>query len=178
VRAGGRESPPTNGNELTLMPLRLDATDWRILRELQADGRITNVALAARVGLSPPPCLRRVQALERAGFIAGYNARLDQRMTGFEVTAFAMVTLRQQGEAELRAFENETLKWPMVREAYMLAGDADYLLKCAAPDLPSFQEFVLGELTAFPNVASVKTTVVLRAAKEEPGVPLELVSGR
>jgi len=156
------------------MPLRLDATDWRILRELQADGRITNVALAARVGLSPPPCLRRVQALEQAGFITGYNARFDARMLGFEVVAFAMVTLRQQGEAELREFENRCLQWPLVREAYMLTGDADYMLKCVATDLTSFQDFVLRELNAFPNVSSVKTTVVLRPAKLEAGVPLEL----
>lgn len=144
------------------------------MRELQADGRMTNVALAARVGLSPPPCLRRVQALEQAGFIAGYNARIDPRMAGFEVVAFAMVTLRQQGEAELRDFDNQVLKWPLVREAYMLAGDADYMLKCVARDLPSFQQFVLSELNAFPNVSSVRTTVVLRPAKQEPGVPLEL----
>ena len=155
------------------MRVRLDATDWRILRELQADGRLTNVALAAKVGLSPPPCLRRVQALEQAGFIGGYHARLDGRLVGFEVTAFAMVTLRAQGEAELRAFENQLLKWPLVREAHMMAGDADYILKCVARDLPGFQEFILRELTAQPNVASVKTTVVLRAAKLEPGVPVE-----
>ena len=92
------------------MRARLDATDWRILRELQADGRLTNVALAQRVGLSPPPGLRRVQALEQAGFIGGYHARLDARMVGFEVTAFNMVTLRSQGEtdphAELRRGHN------------------------------------------------------------------------
>ena len=156
------------------MRARLDATDWRILRELQADGRLTNVALAARVGLSPPPCLRRVQALEQAGFITGYNARIDPRMTGFEVTGFAMVTLRAQGEPELRDFENQVLKWPLVREAYMLTGDADFLLKCVAPDLTAFQDFVLGQLTALNNVSSVKTTVVLRPAKLEPGVPLEI----
>ncbi|MEZ5851977.1 MAG: Lrp/AsnC family transcriptional regulator [Hyphomicrobiaceae bacterium] len=155
------------------MRARLDATDWRILRELQADGRITNVTLAARVGLSPPPCLRRVQALEQAGFITGYTARIDARMVGFEVTAFAMVTLRAQGEMELRDFENQLVKWPLVREAHMLAGDADFMLKCVAPDLTRFQEFVLGELTTLPNVSSVKTTVVLRTAKSEPGVPLE-----
>ena len=160
------------------MPLRLDATDWRILRELQADGRMTNVALAARVGLSPPPCLRRVQALEQAGFITGYNARIDARLVGFEVIAFAMVTLRQQGEAELRAFENRCLQWPLVREAYMLTGDADYMLKCVTTDLTSFQEFVLGQLSAIPNVSSVKTSVVLRPAKHEAGVPLELAQRR
>jgi DNA-binding Lrp family transcriptional regulator len=155
------------------MRARLDATDWRILKELQADGRLTNVALAARVGLSPPPCLRRVQALERAGFIRGYHAVLDQALTGFEVAAFAMVTLRAQGEAELREFEKRLLTWPVVREAYMLAGDADYMLKCVAADMSSFQAFVLDQLTALPNVASVKTTIVLREAKCEPGVPIE-----
>lgn len=155
------------------MRARLDATDWRILKELQADGRLTNVALAQRVGLSPPPCLRRVQALERAGFIRGYHAVLDARLTGFEVVAFAMVTLRAQGEAELREFENRLLTWPVVREAHMLAGDADYMLKCVASDIASFQAFVLDQLTPLPNVASVKTTVVLREAKNEPGVPIE-----
>jgi DNA-binding Lrp family transcriptional regulator len=155
------------------MRARLDATDWRILRELQADGRLTNVALAARVGLSPPPCLRRVHALEQAGFIAGYHARIDPQLTGFEVTAFAMVTLRQQGEPELREFENAVLTWPLVREAFMLTGDADFLLKCVAPDLAGLQEQVLAPLAALPNVSSVKTTVVLKSAKLEPGVPVE-----
>ena len=155
------------------MSLRLDATDWRILKELQADGRITNVALAARVGLSPPPCLRRVQALERAGFIRGYHAELDLALSGFEIQAFAMVTLRAQGEAELREFENRLLTWPIVREAHMLAAEADYMLKCVARDMAAFQDFVLAELGTFPNVASVKTSIVLRRAKHEPGVPLE-----
>ena len=155
------------------MRVRLDATDWRILKELQSDGRITNVALAARVGLSPPPCLRRVQALEQAGFIRGYCAALDARLVGFDVEAFAMVTLRAQGEAELRAFENQILVWPLVREAYMLSGEIDYILRCVARDLPEFQEFVLGNLTAFPNVARVRTTLVLRRAKWEPGVPVD-----
>jgi DNA-binding Lrp family transcriptional regulator len=155
------------------MRARLDATDWRILKELQADGRLTNVALASRVGLSAPPCLRRVQALERAGFIRGYHAVLDPALTGFEVTAYALVTLRAQGEAELREFENLVLTWPVVREAAMLAGDADYILKCVARDLTSFQDFVLNVLTPVPNVGSVKTTLVLRQAKSEPGVPIE-----
>jgi DNA-binding Lrp family transcriptional regulator len=154
------------------MRARLDATDWRILKELQADGRLTNVALAARVGLSPPPCLRRVQALEQAGFIRGYHADLDASLTGFDVTAFAMVTLRAQGEPELREFENQVLQWPVVREAYMLSGDADYMLKCAARQLTDLQDFVLRDLTALRNVASVKTTVVLRRAKHAPGVPV------
>jgi DNA-binding Lrp family transcriptional regulator len=152
----------------------LDATDWRILKELLTDGRITNVALAARVGLSPPPCLRRVRALEEAGFIRGYHAELDAPLAGFDVTAFAAVRLHAQGEAELREFEKQLLMWPLVREAYMLAGDMEYMLRCVAPDLPAFQDFILGKLTALPNVASVKTTVVLRRAKLEAGVPIAI----
>jgi len=154
------------------MPARLDAIDWRILKELQADGRITNVALASRVGLTPPPCLRRVRALEQAGFITGYRAMVDEKMLGFELTAFAMVGLHAQAEPDLREFENRLLGWPLVREAYMMAGEMDYILKCIAPDLPTFQDFVIRELTAAPNVASVKTTLAMRRAKLEPGVPM------
>jgi DNA-binding Lrp family transcriptional regulator len=158
------------------MRLSLDATDWRILRELQANGRISNVDLAARVGLTPPPCLRRVRALEQAGIIAGFHAAFDEKAIGFDVVAFAMVGLYSQAEAELRAFENRLLTWPIVREAHMLSGETDYLLKCVAPDLPAFQEFILKELTATPNVASVKTTTTIRRAKFEPGVALGLVN--
>jgi DNA-binding Lrp family transcriptional regulator len=159
------------------MPARLDAIDWRILRELQADGRITNVALARRVGITPPPCLRRMRALEEAGFITGYRAVVDERMLGFELTAFAMVGLHSQAEPDLRSFENRLLAWPLVREAYMMAGETDYILKCVAPDLPAFQDFVLRELTAAPNVASVKTSLTIRRAKLEAGVPIRETIG-
>jgi len=158
------------------MRARLDVIDWRILKELQADGRITNVALAQRVvGISAPPCLRRVRALEEAGVITGYHAQLDEQMLGFELTAFAMVGLHSQAEADLRAFENRVLGWPLVREAYMMSGEMDYVLKCVAPDLTTFQNFVLRELTAAPNVASVKTALAIRRAKREPGVPIGYV---
>jgi DNA-binding Lrp family transcriptional regulator len=153
----------------------LDATDWRILRELQANGRITNVELAERVGITPPPCLRRVRALEQAGLITGYTAELDAKMAGFDLVAFALVALHSQAEAELRTFENRLLQWPIVRESYMLAGESDYVLKCIAPDLPTFQDFVVRELTSAPNIASVKTIMTIRRAKSEAGVPLELV---
>jgi len=151
---------------------RLDAVDWRILKELQADGSITNVALAARVGLSAPPCLRRVRALEEAGVVVGYTALLDGQALGFALTAYAMVGLHNQAESDLRAFENCVLGWPLVREAHMLAGESDYILKCVAHDLPEFQNFVLTELTAAPNVASVKTHLAIRRAKLAPGVPI------
>ena len=154
------------------MPPRLDPTDRRILKELQADGRITNLALAARIGLSPPPCLRRMRALEEAGIVTGYTALVDERALGFTLTAFALVRLHSQSEADLVAFENRVLGWPLVREAYMLSGESDYILRCLAPDLETFQEFVLRQLTAAPNVASVKTNVAIRRAKLTPGVPI------
>jgi len=153
------------------MPIRLDPLDWRILKELQSDGRMTNVALAARVGLSAPPCLRRVRALEEAGLIAGYTVLLDEPALGFNLTAFAMVQLHNQAEPQLREFENLVLSWPIVREAYMLSGETDYILKCVSTELTAFQEFVLNDLTAAPNVASVKTYLTIRRAKREPGVP-------
>jgi DNA-binding Lrp family transcriptional regulator len=154
------------------MPVRLDAVDWRIIKELQADGSITNVALASRVGLSAPPCLRRVRALEQAGLIAGYTTLLDEKALGYELTAFVMVGLHAQAENDLRAFENRVLGWPLVREAYMLSGETDYILKCVAADLPAFQDFILKDLTAAPNVASVKTNLAIRRAKLAPGVPI------
>lgn len=138
------------------------------------DARVTNVALAARVGLSPPPCLRRVRTLEESGLIKGYHARLDERALGYELTAFAMVRLHSQAEPALRAFENQILTWPLVREAHMLSGDIDYLLKCVAPDLSTFQDFVITTLTAAANVASVKTALTIRSAKDEPGPPLNV----
>ncbi len=154
------------------MTIRLDPIDWRILRELQSDGRMTNVALAERVGLSPPPCLRRVRALEEAGIISGYTVLLDEKMLGFSVTAFVLVGLHSQSEADLRAFENRILSWPFVREAHMLSGESDYALQCVAPDLNGFHEFLLRELTSAPNVASVKTHLAIKRAKREPGVPM------
>ena len=156
------------------MRARLDATDWRILKELQANGRISNVELARKVGISPPPCLRRVRALEQAGMIAGYFGLLDEKSVGFEVIAFAMVALHSQSETDLRAFENRVLAWPLVRECYMLSGESDFLLKCVAPDLTAFQDFIIEDLTAAPNVGGVKTTLVLRRVKFEPGVPVAL----
>jgi DNA-binding Lrp family transcriptional regulator len=152
----------------------LDATDWRILKELQANGRITNVELARKVGISPPPCLRRTRALEQAGIISGYFALLDEKSLDFEVIAFASVGLHSQAEPDLRSFENRVLAWPLVRECYMLSGEIDFILKCVAPDLSTFQDFVINDLTAAANVASVKTTLVISRVKFEPGVPIAL----
>jgi len=150
---------------------QLDAIDWKILKELQANGRITNVELAERVGLSPPPCLRRVKALEEAGYIAGYRALLDAGKLGFDVQLFAHVGLKSQAEAELNAFAARVRNWPLVRECYAVSGGADFILKCAARDIHTMQDFIIKELTAAPNVDSVKTTLILDVAKYQPGVP-------
>ena len=155
------------------MSPRLDAIDWKILKELQDDGRMTNVELARRVGISAPPCLRRVRALEQAGYIRGYRALLDQRSLGYEVTVFAMVHLSSQAESDLRAFEQFVLKEPLVRECWMLSGEIDFVLKCVAPDLKTFQAFVT-ELTAAPHVRNVKTSLVLRNSKDAAMVPMEM----
>ena len=155
------------------MPNSLDAIDWKILQELQDDGRMTNVELARRVGVSPPPCLRRVRALERAGYIKGYRALLDEKRLGYEVTGFAMVHLARQSEVDLKAFEDFVRAQPLVRECWMLSGEVDFILKCVAPDMATFQDFVT-HLTAAPNVRNVRTSLVLHNSKYEAAVPLDL----
>ncbi|MGA7327476.1 MAG: Lrp/AsnC family transcriptional regulator [Rhodomicrobium sp.] len=159
--------------EVPAKPLKLDATDWRILAELQRDGRMTNVELAQRVGLSAPPCLRRVRELERSGVIAGYHAAFNLPRLGFHLTAFAFVRLESQSESDLSAFEACTRQWDVVREAYMLSGETDFLLKCVAPDVVTFQNFIIRDLTAAPNVNAVKTAFTIKTTKSEPGAPLE-----
>lgn len=157
---------------------KLDSIDRKILAELQADGRMTNVELARRVGISAPPCLRRVRHLEESGYILGYHARVDGRALGFEVQVFAMVGLKSQAESDLEEFEDRCRKWPLVRECHMLNGEVDFILKCVAPDLLGFQQFLTGELTAADNVESVKTSLVIRGAKDEPGIPFEVLEDR
>ena len=157
---------------------KLDEIDRKILAELQADGRMTNVELAKRVGISAPPCLRRVRTLEEAGYIRGYHADVNPRELGFEVQVFAMVRLHSQAESDLSAFERRCQAWPLVRECHMLNGEIDFVLKCAAPDLSTFQNFLTGQLTAAENVASVKTSLVIRCAKDDPGVPFDVLEER
>jgi DNA-binding Lrp family transcriptional regulator len=149
----------------------LDDIDRRILAELQADGRMTNVELARRVGISAPPCLRRLRALEEAGYIQGYRARLDPKRMGFDVACFAMVQLRSTTRADIDAFEARIRALTPVRECWTLSGDVDFLLKCAFPDLEAFQRFV-ADLTAFPNIAQVRTALALGKIKDEPPVPV------
>ncbi len=151
----------------------LDEIDRRLLAELQAEGRITNVELAQRVGLTAPPCLRRVRSLEEGGIIKGYHADLDASRLGFTITVFALVSLRSQAEEALRAFEEHMKGLPEVRECHMLNGEIDFILKIVSRDLQSFQEFLTSKLTPAPNVDSVKTSLTIRTSKNLPGVPFE-----
>jgi len=161
------------------MPIsKLDPIDRMILAELQADGRMTNVELAKRVGISAPPCLRRVRTLEESGFIRGYHADVDARELGFEVQVFVMVGLQSQAEVDLSAFEKKCQGWSLVRECHMLNGEVDFILKCVAPDLSTFQSFLTEDLTSADNVASVKTSLVIRGSKDDPGVPFDVLESR
>ena len=150
----------------------LDTIDWKILKELQREGRISNVALASRIGLSPPPTLRRVQALEKAGFITGYRCQLAGEKLGYGAQMIALVGLKTQAEHEMREFERRVAGWPIVRECYAVSGVADFMLKCVGRDVQSIQSFIMGALAKAPNVESVKTSLILHVAKNEPEVPL------
>ena len=133
---------------------------------------MTNVDLAQRAGISAPPCLRRVRALEQSGYIKGYHAELDPAALGYTVTVFAHVGLNNQAEADLTAFETLVKEWPEVRECHMLAGETDFLLRIVAKDWDAYQKFVTEKLTAAPKVANVKSALAIRSAKNLPGVPI------
>jgi DNA-binding Lrp family transcriptional regulator len=151
----------------------IDELDRSILGILQEEGRITNVELASRVGLTAPPCLRRMRALEEAGVIKGYHAELDPGSLGYGIMVFALVSLRSQAEDDLRSFESHVATLPEVRECHMLNGEIDFILKIVAHDLQSFQSFLTSKLTPAPNVASVKTSLTIRTSKTSCGIPVD-----
>jgi DNA-binding Lrp family transcriptional regulator len=149
----------------------LDAIDRRILAELQADGRMTNVELARRAGISAPPCLRRVRRLEEAGVIRGYHADSDPQQLGWEITFFAIVGLDSQKELVLAAFEQLVANWPEVRECHMIRGGGDFLLKLVARDT-SHENQLTQRLTGAPTVTRVQTLQTIRTSRLLSGVPL------
>ena len=151
----------------------IDELDRSILAILQEEGRVTNVELASRVGLTAPPCLRRMRALEEAGVIKGYHAELDPGALGYGIMVFALVSLRSQAEDDLRAFESHVATLPEVRECHMLNGEIDFILKIVAHELQSFQNFLTSKLTPAPNVASVKTSLTIRTSKTSCGIPVD-----
>lgn len=153
----------------------LDSVDLQILKDLQSDGRMTNVKLAENAGISAPPCLRRVRALEESGVIEGYHATLNPKALGFEVMIFAQVGLTSQSDADLRAFEAKVLEWPLVRECHLVAGQFDFALQIVARSWDEYQEFHSSELTTCPIVAAVKSILIIRTTKKEQRIPIELV---
>ena len=153
--------------------VKLDRIDLKILRELQTDGRMTNVDLAKKVGISAPPCLRRVRALEEAHFIRGYHADVAADKMGFGLTVFIQVGLANHAESDLLHFAKLVDHWPQVRECYMLTGDSDFLLKVVAEDWEAFQKFLTSQLAAASNVHHVKSAPAMRRTKFEPGVPID-----
>jgi DNA-binding Lrp family transcriptional regulator len=157
--------------------VKLDRIDLRILRELQKDGRMTNVELAKHVGISAPPCLRRVRALEDAGYIRGYHADVAADKLGFGITVYTQVSLTNHTEADLQNFAKMCESWSQVRECYMLTGDSDFLLKIVAEDWDAFQKFLMQQLTNAPNVAHVKSAPAMQRTKFDPGVPIDDKNG-
>jgi len=152
--------------------VKLDRIDLRILKDLQAEGRMTNVELASRVGISAPPCLRRVRALEESGFIKGYHAELDAELLGYEVQFFALVGLDSQSETVLEGFEQTVAAWPEVRECHMARGPHDFVLKLVARNTAHENELTR-RLTGAPHVSTVLTVQVIRTSTDRPGVPVE-----
>lgn len=152
--------------------VKLDRIDLQILKDLQAHGRITNVELARRAGISAPPCLRRVRALEKAGYLRSYHAEVNAEALGFEVLFFALVGLDSQSESVLSDFEKRVAGWPEVRECHMVRGPIDFVLKLVARNT-AHENDLTTKLTAAPHVATVQTIQAIRTAKTEPGVPID-----
>lgn len=154
--------------------VKLDRIDLRILRELQHDGRMTNVELSDRVGISAPPCLRRVRALEDAGYIRGYHADVAGDKLGFGITVFTQVSLENHTEQDLWNFAELLNSWPEVRESYMMTGDSDFLIKIVSESWETFQEFLTHKLASAPNVRHYKSAPAMHRTKYQPGVPIKL----
>lgn len=153
---------------------KLDRIDRKILNDLQEKGRMTNVKLAERAGISAPPCLRRVRALEDAGVIKGYHADLDPVAMGYGISVWAQVGLSSQSEVDLKKFEDTVKSWPLVRECYLVSGEADYILKIVAADWDAYQKFLTQHLTAVANISHIKSALGVRVAKYKPGVPVDI----
>ena len=154
--------------------IKLDKIDRKILDNLQRNGRITNIELSKNVGISAPPCLRRVRALEEAKFIKGYFARLDGTVLGYGLSIFALIKLVSQAESDLKEFEQACDNIERIRECHMLSGEVDFMLRIVAKDWDEYQKFLTEELTQINNVTTVKTMPLVRSSKEEPGIPINV----
>lgn len=155
------------------MPIEeLDAIDRRIVAALQANGRLSNVDLAEKVGLSPSPCLRRVNRLEREGYVEGYRAMLGRKRIGLGLTVFIGVKIDGHADDRATTFEEEAVAFPEVIAFHMIAGDSDYLLEVTVPDLDAYQRFLVGKLLNLPLVREVKSTIAIQTLKSGAVLPL------
>jgi Lrp/AsnC family transcriptional regulator, leucine-responsive regulatory protein len=152
--------------------MELDAIDWKILDLLQADARLSNVELARQIGLSPSPCLTRVRALEKGGYISRYVSLLDSVRVGLRVSVFIQVTLERQIESALETFERAIRSRPEVMECYLMTGDADYLLRVVVPDVQALEQFILAFLSKVPGVGNIKSSFALKQVKYQTALPL------
>lgn len=152
---------------------RIDAVDVKILRELQADARLTNAELAARVHLSASPCLVRVRNLERDGLISRYVTLLDPRRIGLGVSVFVQITLERQVEEALERFERAISAYEEVMECYLMTGDADYLIRIVVPDIEALERFIVNQLSKLPGVANIRSSFALKQVKYKTALPLD-----
>ena len=150
----------------------MDAKDWQIVRELQQDGRLTNQELAARVNLSPSPCLRRVRLLEEAGVITGYSADVDPRACGLNITAFIRIALQRHERDAVAQFEDAVRRIDEILDCYLLTGEADYMLRVVVADLDEYERFVRRRLHAIPGISSMRTSLVYGTVKSSRVFPL------
>ncbi len=145
--------------------MAFDQIDRRIIRELQADGRLTNNELSKRVNLSPSPCLRRTKRLEQEGLITGYTANIDQAMYGLPISTFVSIRLEKQNEENLRVFEREISKVEEVVECYLMTGGFDYLLRIVTDSLKSYEMTLKRKITNIPGIASIESSFALDIVK-------------
>lgn len=150
----------------------LDEMDRKILEALQADGRMTNVELAQKIGLTPAPTLARVNKLEAQGFITGYTALIDRESIGMDVTVFVAVIMKSHGSKESREFLDRVCQFKNVVEVHHIAGNEDYLLKIVAPSTRAYEKFLLEELSNLDGVQRLNTTFVLSSAKSTTHIPI------
>ncbi len=154
---------------------KLDKTDIKILTLLQEDGRMTNLELAKRVGISPPSCLRRVRMMEDQKIIRGYRADIDHVAVGLHAPAILQVFLSSHGEEDVQEFLTTVGTWPEVRECYMVTGEADYIFKVVARDWDSYRDFLTEKLIKTPNVRQVRSSICMRKFYDRGGVPIEFL---
>jgi DNA-binding Lrp family transcriptional regulator len=155
-----------------------DAIDVKILAALQDDAKLSNLELAARVRLSPSPCLARVRRLERSGFIIRYATLLDAAALGLGVSVFIQVALEKQVERSLELFESAMQRYPQVMECYLMSGDSDYMIRVVVSDVRALERFIVHELSKIPGLANIRSSFALKQVKYKTALPLPDVSVR